>query len=171
VVWNGSQVACDDYIPNFCPYIYLGSGVRGLCWFAENDKGWGWEPGDAQYGGGPRRRNVLLRIHLINRPTVIDKPRTITFACWAAPVKPPLNTDANQPELVAGTVTRERPLLAGGDGHSTGSGLMPIPAGRSTLSARISISGKCSPRPTRKALSQEEIEAFHHLRRKALERR
>ena len=44
VVWDASKLACDEYIKNFCPYVYLGNGVRGLCWFADNDRGWGWNP-------------------------------------------------------------------------------------------------------------------------------
>jgi hypothetical protein len=27
----------------FCSYIFLGSGHRGLSWFAENDKNWSWD--------------------------------------------------------------------------------------------------------------------------------
>ena len=88
VVWDASKLACDDYIKNFCPYIYLGTAVRGLCWFAENDKNWGWDAKTSNLQVIRENGQVILRIHLINTPTVIDKARTITFGLLAAPVKP-----------------------------------------------------------------------------------
>ncbi len=94
VVWNASQVACDDFIHNFCPYIYLGNSVRGLCWFAENDRNWGWNSKTPNLDVVRQDGQVLLRIHLINTPTVIAAPRTITFGLLAAPVKPRLNRGA-----------------------------------------------------------------------------
>ena len=93
VVWKASAVACDDYIRSFCPYVYLGSPVRGLCWFAENDRGWSWDRATPNLTVVRRGHEVLLRVHLINKPVVIDKPRTITFGLLAAPVKPRLLTD------------------------------------------------------------------------------
>ncbi|MCF7854835.1 MAG: DUF6067 family protein [Candidatus Pacebacteria bacterium] len=97
VVWDAGSVACDDLPDNFCPYIYLGSAVRGLCWFAENDRGWGWDSAKPNLDVVRRGNQVILRVHLINTPTVIDEPRTITFGMLAAPVKPRLNLDADNP--------------------------------------------------------------------------
>ena len=91
VVWDASKVACDDYIKNFCPYIYLGDAVRGLSWFAENDRGWSWDRSKPNLDVVRRGDQVILRVHLINKPTVIDKARTITFGLLAAPVKPRLS--------------------------------------------------------------------------------
>ncbi|MCX5672842.1 MAG: DUF6067 family protein, partial [Planctomycetota bacterium] len=91
VVWDASKVACDDYINNFCPYVYLGDAVRGLCWFAENDYGWSWDRKTPNLDVVRQGDQVILRVHFINKPTVIDKPRTITFGLLAAPVKPRLS--------------------------------------------------------------------------------
>jgi len=91
VVWDASKVACDDYIKNFCPYIYLGDAVRGLSWFAENDRGWSWDRKTPNLDVVRRGEQVILRVHFINKPTVIDRPRTITFGLLAAPVKPRLS--------------------------------------------------------------------------------
>jgi len=91
VVWDASKVACDDYIKNFCPYIYLGDAVRGLSWFAENDRGWSWDRKTPNLDVVRRGDQVILRVHFINKPTVIDRPRTITFGLLAAPVKPRLS--------------------------------------------------------------------------------
>ena len=91
VVWDASEVACDDYLPGFCPYVFLGTPVRGLCWFAENDLGWsrdGQAPNVDVVRSGDQ---VLLRVHLISKPTAITEPRTLRFGMLAAPVKPRLS--------------------------------------------------------------------------------
>lgn len=97
VVWDSTKLACDDYIRNFCPYIYLGTAVRGLCFFAENDKNWGWDPKTASVDVIRKGDETVLRVHLINTPTTIDKERTLTFGLLAAPVKPPLNMAGENP--------------------------------------------------------------------------
>jgi hypothetical protein len=91
VVWDASKVACDDYIKNFCPYIYLGDAVRGLSWFAENDRGWSWDRNTPNLDVVRKGDQVILRVHFINKPTVIDMPRGIRFGLLAAPVKPRLS--------------------------------------------------------------------------------
>jgi hypothetical protein len=97
VVWDASKVACDEYIKNFCPYVYLGSAVRGLCWFADNDRGWGWNPQTPNIDVVRRGNQVVLRVHLVNQPTTIVQPRTICFGMLAAPVKPMLNVPGRTP--------------------------------------------------------------------------
>lgn len=93
LLWTADKLACDDFIPNFCPYLYLGTPVRGLCWFAENDRNWGWNPKTSNVDISREGDQVVLRVHLVNQPTAIAKPRTITFGLLAAPVKPRLSPD------------------------------------------------------------------------------
>ncbi len=88
VVWDASQCQVNDFPPNWCSYIYVGSPVRGLCWFAENDKGWSWDREKPNLDLVRKGGQLILRVHLINKPTVIDQPRTFTFGLLAAPVKP-----------------------------------------------------------------------------------
>lgn len=95
VVWDASKLACDEFIKGFCPYIYLGTANRGLCWFADNDRNWGWDRKTPNVELVRQGDALTLRIHLINQPTVIDKPRTITFGLLAAPVKPRLSVGDN----------------------------------------------------------------------------
>ena len=98
VVWDSTKLACDDYIRNFCPYIYLGSAVRGICFFAENDRNWGWNPTTPSVTVVRNGDEVLLRVHLVNVPTTIERERVITFGLLAAPVKPPLNLAGENPD-------------------------------------------------------------------------
>lgn len=90
VVWAADKVAVNDLPKGFCSYIYVGSPVRGLCWFAENDRGWGWDRKTPNLDLVRKNGQVILRVHLINQPTQITEPRTITFGLLAAPVKPRL---------------------------------------------------------------------------------
>jgi hypothetical protein len=92
-VWTAKQAQASDLPPNFCAYLYVGTPVRGLCWFAENDKGWGWDPATPNVELARRKGVVEMRVHLINRPEVLTKPRTLTFGLMAAPVKPRLSAD------------------------------------------------------------------------------
>ena len=88
VVWDASKVRGEDLPRNFCSYIYVGGPVRGLCWFAENDKGWGWDRSKPNLELVREGETLTLRTHLINQPTVIDKAGTIIFGLQAAPIKP-----------------------------------------------------------------------------------
>jgi len=89
LLWDSTQgVVYDNYLENFCPYVYVGDAVRGLCWFAENDAGWSWDrktPNVTLHREGDR---VVLRVHLVNVPFVGAKKGEITFGLLAAPVKP-----------------------------------------------------------------------------------
>jgi hypothetical protein len=91
VVWDASKVACDDYIKNFCPYIYLGDAVRGLAWFAENDRAWSWDRKTPNLDVVRQGDQVILRVHLINKPARTMGDGEINFGLLAAPVKPRLS--------------------------------------------------------------------------------
>ncbi|HJN16161.1 MAG TPA: hypothetical protein QGH10_11740 [Armatimonadota bacterium] len=90
VVWTSERVQANDLPANFCSYIYVGTPKRGLCWFAENDAGWGWDPSTPNVTITRSPSFVQVTIDLINQPTTITEPRTITFGLQAAPVKPML---------------------------------------------------------------------------------
>ncbi|HEY3321619.1 MAG TPA: glycoside hydrolase domain-containing protein [Planctomycetota bacterium] len=92
-VFDARKLACDDYVKNFCPYIFLGNAVRGLCWFAENGRGWNWDPATPNLEVIRSGKNVTLRIHLINKAIALTEARTITFGLLAAPVKPRLSPE------------------------------------------------------------------------------
>jgi len=115
VVWDARKVACDDFIKNFCPYIYIGGPARGLCWFAENDKGWGWNPATPNLEVVRKGDVVILRVHLINQPTTIAQPQTLSFGMLAAPVKPMLNAPGQNPNWWRYRFFRDKYHLLGTD--------------------------------------------------------
>ncbi len=95
-VWASTSLATfrDRHIPakdwkSFAPVAFVGTGSRGLWFYAWSDKGWQLADGvaalrierDAQ--GAP-----TLRVRMIAGGVTLDKPRKIRFALLAAPVKP-----------------------------------------------------------------------------------
>ena len=89
-VWTSQKVNVNDFPAGFCSYIYVGTPNRGLCWFAENDRGWSWDRGKPNLELVRDEGRLSLRVHLINKPVTIAEPRRITFGLLAAPVKPRL---------------------------------------------------------------------------------
>jgi hypothetical protein len=89
VLWNASQEK-NQVKDNFSPYVYLGSPLRGLSFFAENDKNWSWNRETPNMEVVRKGNEVILRVNLVNKPLTITKPRIITFGLQAAPVKPRL---------------------------------------------------------------------------------
>ncbi len=75
---------------NWEPYIWLGAEERGLAWFADNDSGWVPDyENNAPSLTLERRDGVLtLRVNLVQKPIVLDEPRTIVFGLMASPAKP-----------------------------------------------------------------------------------
>lgn len=85
-VWNSTR-NLGSLSPFMC-YIWLGAEERGLCWFADR-------PGQfVNDGKSPIQQvcresgRVVLRVRIIQVPTLIDKPRTLSFGLQASPTKP-----------------------------------------------------------------------------------
>ncbi len=90
VVWSSAQMVTSEYPANFCTYIFLGDAARGLCWFAENDAGWSWDPAKANLEVLREGDTIILRIHLVSQPFTLAEARTLTFGLQGSPVKPRL---------------------------------------------------------------------------------
>ena len=74
---------------SFIPFMWVGNDKAGLSWFADSDEGWvpsGKTPAIELRRDSADRVDLVL--NLIGETFTIDKPRTITFAFQATPVKP-----------------------------------------------------------------------------------
>ena len=95
VVWDSSKSLKHEIVGPFTPYLWLGAEERGLCWFAETDRGWALDR-TTPCQQIERNRGVLtLRVRLIQKPTRLDPPRRIRFCLQATPVKPMPERPAN----------------------------------------------------------------------------
>ena len=88
-VWDSRRLlnTCGT-LGNFKPMYWLGNEDRGLCWFAESDRGWHLDEERPAIEVVREPGAVILRMHLINKPLLLDKPRKICFGLQATPVKP-----------------------------------------------------------------------------------
>ncbi len=87
-IWTAEQLLNRDIPKNFCTLALLASEARGLTWFTANDYNWRWNPETPNLTIERDGDAVVMRVHLVNLPIVIDEPRTLTFGLQAAPVKP-----------------------------------------------------------------------------------
>ncbi len=93
VVWDSRKFPNGDWIGNFIPYIWLGGVQRGLCVFANNDKGWVLDYNDKNEFSPSQELiregdKITIRLNLVQKPITIDKPRIITIGLMASPGKP-----------------------------------------------------------------------------------
>jgi hypothetical protein len=91
-VWDSRKFPDGEWYGNFKPYLWLGGEERGLCWFADNDRGWVLDV--KRNTQAPclvlhRKKSTLtLRVNLVQKPFVITQPRRIVFGLMATPAKP-----------------------------------------------------------------------------------
>ncbi|MFA6928799.1 MAG: glycoside hydrolase domain-containing protein [Lentisphaeria bacterium] len=86
-VWD-SKMTGSHLVGNFVPYLWLGQEGRGLVWCAESDRDWLYDDNKATQTIFRREDCVELRIHFVNRPAALQRPRQIVFALQATPSKP-----------------------------------------------------------------------------------
>lgn len=89
-LWNSQSVDGQPMtVGSFIPYIWLGDTTGGLCWFADSDQGW--VPNDTTPAIEVRRdgaNSTDLVLNFISKPYTLSRPRKISFAFQATPVKP-----------------------------------------------------------------------------------
>lgn len=87
-LWTAKKLPSTTMPANFCSYIFLGSPLRGLSVFAENDKGWSWDRGTPNMRVVRKGKELTLEVNLVNKPIKIEREQTLSFGMLAAPVKP-----------------------------------------------------------------------------------
>jgi len=86
--FNARAVPPSGWHSPFLYHIWVGDEKKGLQWLCESDKGW--RPADPGRTIEllPQGKSVVLKMHLIGKPTPLTRPRRYTFAFQASPVKP-----------------------------------------------------------------------------------
>lgn len=72
---------------DFCNYIWIGDGERGLCWFAESQRNWNVHKDYNAVKIEKTDQGAVLRIYFVNTPLTLQSARTIVFGMQATPVK------------------------------------------------------------------------------------
>jgi hypothetical protein len=88
VVWTSREVPNAVVLGTFIPYFWLGDYDRGLCWMADNDRGWSVDDEAPAVEFVREARELTARVNLFSRPRVLTAPVEIVFALMAGPPKP-----------------------------------------------------------------------------------
>ena len=98
-VWDSNDFPDGEWRGNFKCYLWVGGPERGVCWFADNDRGWELDAKGDKFAPCQelvRKDGALtIKVNLIQKPTLIDKPRRIVFGVMATPAKPMLENWRN----------------------------------------------------------------------------
>ena len=87
-IWDSSRASKLEIIGTFYPYLWLGDGERGLCWFADTDRDWVLDDTTPTVDLTRQAGTLFLRVHFITRPAVLTRPHRIVFGLQATPTKP-----------------------------------------------------------------------------------
>jgi hypothetical protein len=87
-IWDSSRASKLEIIGTFYPYLWLGDGERGLCWFADTDRDWVLDDTTPTVDLTRQAGTLYLRVHFITRPAVLTRPHRIVFGLQATPTKP-----------------------------------------------------------------------------------
>ncbi len=73
---------------NFIPQLWLGGIIRGLCWFADNDRGWVPSKKKPAITISRSSEAVTIGLHIIAEEFYLEAPRKLVFGLLATPPKP-----------------------------------------------------------------------------------
>jgi len=87
-VWDSTKANRIELVGTFYPYLWVGDGERGLCWFADTDKDWVLDDTTPVIELVRTDGQLLMRINLITKPSVLERQHEIVFGLQATPTKP-----------------------------------------------------------------------------------
>ncbi len=70
------------------PYLWVGDEDRGFCWWTSTGRNWAFDPAQNTLELIRDGETMLLAVNFIQTKTVIDTPRTVSYAMMATPTKP-----------------------------------------------------------------------------------
>ncbi len=88
VVWTSGKAAHNFLVGTFVPYLWVGGEDLGICFSAENDRGWINAAGKSCQEIVRNGDTLEIVYNLIAQPSIIKEAREITLAFLATPVKP-----------------------------------------------------------------------------------
>lgn len=89
VIWDSmEQPNTAGTFGNFKPMIWVGNEDMGLTWCAESDRYWSLDERKPALELVRKKDQVVLLVHVVNKPLELTQPRTISFGIQPTPSKP-----------------------------------------------------------------------------------
>ncbi len=87
-VWDSSQANRLEIPGTFFPYLWLGDGERGLCWFADTDRDWVLDDETPTIDLTREDEVLTMRVHFVTKSGKLARRHRIVFGLQATPTKP-----------------------------------------------------------------------------------
>ncbi|MBI3923696.1 MAG: hypothetical protein HY318_19910 [Armatimonadetes bacterium] len=87
-IWTSRHISNPTIQGDFLPYLTFGNTRCGMCWFADNDRGWRRDSARPSYEIAREGISSKVKIHLVSRPLKPSNAGRISFALAATPVRP-----------------------------------------------------------------------------------
>jgi hypothetical protein len=87
-IWDSAKANKVDLVGTFYPYLWVGGGERGVCWFADSDRGWSLDQETPVIDLTRNQGELLVRVHFVTETVRLDEPRTLVFGLQVTPTKP-----------------------------------------------------------------------------------
>ena len=98
LLWSSKGIKNRQVYGNFLPYVWVGTPARGICWFADNDRGWVNDPEHPCIEIVRSGETVHLLLNLITGPYALRAPRRIELGLMATPTRPRLTGARRHPQ-------------------------------------------------------------------------
>jgi len=86
--WGSGRANKINIVGAFFPYLWVGGGERGVCWFADTDRDLRLDDETPMMELVREGRTLRMRVHLITRPGPLERKHRIVFGLQATPTKP-----------------------------------------------------------------------------------
>ncbi|MBT3377866.1 MAG: hypothetical protein HN742_07520 [Lentisphaerae bacterium] len=87
-IWDSSKGNKIDIQNTFFPYLWVGGAERGVCWFADTDRGWALDAETPTIELIRQGDTLTMRVNLVTKPTRLTSERRIVFGLQVTPTKP-----------------------------------------------------------------------------------
>ncbi len=114
--WNVFDLDCsvgNYWRGTFTPHVWIGNDDKGISWFAETDQQFSLADESKAIEIIKKSGRVILRINMVDRPTLLKSPLKYTFGIMGTPARP-LAKDWFAHRFASTVSTTSRPVISMG---------------------------------------------------------
>lgn len=87
LIWQSSSLIPRGNWGSFCPVVFVGTGDKGLWWFAEENRSWTMSKKKSAVEIFRNNKGIELRFNIFAEEALLTEPRKVVFAFLIDPVK------------------------------------------------------------------------------------